>query len=440
MTILKTMTLEALKQSDAGRKLRDGGSMFGTVRASKAGEVSVDFQWRYKIGGKVRQVRIGSWPKMTLKGLRDARDDLASEVRKGLDPIERKTSERLKQKADQAQAIQSQNDRLALIAEQQARMTVRGLFSIWQAQALKQRKDGGKEALRAFELDVFPLIGDMAAADVKKANIQTIVDRMMVRGIVRMTKRVLTDMRQMFSFALDRDLIEVDPTARIKKASIGKDTERDRVLNERELSDLFDKLPASGLIQTTQAALLIQLATLTRIGEVMAARWDDVDFQRRNWTLPTTKNGKPHTIFLSDYAVSQLEALKDETGATPWLFPNRAGNGPLGASEPSKQTTARQMGGTPHENRTKKTQALKLQGGHWRPHDLRRTGATFMAELGVLPEVIERCLNHNEPNKIKRTYQRAAYEPQMRQAWQLWGQRLELLTNKPDNVVTLKAA
>jgi integrase len=87
--------------------------------------------------------------------------------------------------------------------------------------------------------------------------------------------------------------------------------------------------------------------------------------------------------------------------------------------------------------RSKQTDSLALAGGQWRPHDLRRTGATLMAELGVLPDVIERCLNHTEQTKVKRIYQRPQYEAPMREAWQRLGDRLALLDNKLGNVVTL---
>ena len=63
-----------------------------------------------------------------------------------------------------------------------------------------------------------------------------------------------------------------------------------------------------------------------------------------------------------------------------------------------------------------------------------------MAELGALPDVIEKCLNHTEENKMKRIYQRATYEGAMRDAWRHWGERLDLLSNKPVNVVTLRVA
>jgi len=54
---------------------------------------------------------------------------------------------------------------------------------------------------------------------------------MMACDVVRMIKRVLSDLRQMFGFALDRDYMEADPTARIKKAKIGPDGERDHMLS-----------------------------------------------------------------------------------------------------------------------------------------------------------------------------------------------------------------
>ena len=363
--------------------------------------------WRYKIGGKLRQVPVGTWKGKdgaSLKALRDKRDLLAAEVKEGIDPIERKAAERLKKKADTEEAKQVQLTRLLALAEQDARLTVRGLFDLWHGIALKQRKDSGTEALRAFERDVFPLIGNMAAADVTKAHIQRIVDAMMNRDVVRMTKRVLSDLRQMFGFALDRDLIATDPTARIKKASIGKDTERDRVLNEREITALMEKLPTSGMAETTQSALLIQLATLTRIGEVVSARWEHIDFERQLWTLPETKNGKAHQVWLSDFALQQFKRLHQITGTTEWAFPNSKISGPLDTKTTTKQVADRQRDGEKMSGRSKQTDALKLQGGHWRPHDLRRTGASMMAELGALPDVIERCLNHTEENKIGRAH------------------------------------
>jgi integrase len=81
-----------------------------------------------------------------------------------------------------------------------------------------------------------------------------------------------------------------------------------------------------------------------------------------------------------------------------------------------------------HASRTKAAHSLELPGGRWTPHDLRRTAATIMGELGVAPHVIDRCLNHREQNRITRTYQRQEMRQEQAEAWRLLGERLGLLT------------
>ena len=448
MAVIKVKALQALTSQDNGRRVSMGESMYGMVRAGQDGVISVHVVWRYKIGGKVRQTPIGTWREArgkSLKELREIKNQLATDKANGKDPIADKEANRLRKQADQIEAKQTQITRLQELAAKDARMTVRGLFDLWLSTDLKKRQDQGSEALRAFEADVFPLIGDVAAADVTKTHIQQIIDTMLTRGVKRMTERVFSDLRQLFGFAMDRDHIETDPTARIKKHKIGGSVERDRVLSEAELIEFFKRLPKSGLNKTSQNALLISLSTGSRIGETLKAHWHHVDLQRRTWTQPElsaagrfTKNGKRHTIQLNDIALMAFEALYQHSGLTPWVFPNARLNGPIVLNAVTKQVGDRQRGdGEPMRGRTKQTNALALAGGKWTPHDLRRTAATIMAELGALPDVIDRCLNHTEQSKVKRIYQRAQYEAPMREAWQKLGQRLDLLKNKPDNVVTL---
>ena len=63
-----------------------------------------------------------------------------------------------------------------------------------------------------------------------------------------------------------------------------------------------------------------------------------------------------------------------------------------------------------------------------------------MGELGVDGDVIERCLNHIEPNRIKRTYQRQRTEDAKARAWDLLGDRLDLITRlDANNVIRLSA-
>ncbi|MBP6645104.1 MAG: tyrosine-type recombinase/integrase [Burkholderiaceae bacterium] len=474
---LTMLELKALGTADHGRRLTDGGSLKGKVYVARDGAISVQFRFAYKFGGKAREVLVGTWPKYDIKSIRKNRDALRVKIQNGIDPVEQsqlvreqvqsereadhlrlaaeREAELLKIEADRQEAVHQQQLRLQVLAENTARMTVRSLFDQWQRLELIQRADKGSEAQRSFERDVFPLIGNVAATDVSKAHIQEIVDTIKSRAtptqnMVRTAKKTLADMRQMFGFALDRDYVDADPTARVKKARIGADVERDRVLNEAELILMFQKLPRSGLAATSQLALLIQLSTAARIGEVLAARWDQVDLERRNLTLPETKNGKRHEIWLSDFALYQIKSLHESTGLTPWLFPSTQAkkDQPDFANHICVKTVTKQVGdrqrpgNAPMSGRSKDVDALALPGGKWTPHDLRRTAATTMAELGALPDVIEKCLNHTDVGKVKRIYQRAQYEGPMRDAWKLLGSRLTLLQDmaagRVSNVVPLQ--
>ncbi len=486
MATITQLELLALGASDHGRTISMGRGLRGSVRVADDGTVSVYVSFRYRVKGVTREARLGTWKAkdgkptgQSLKSLFDEADGIRGKVKGGSDPIainqqqrqevqEQQEAERLRHEAereaelakieaDRQEALLIQRQRLQDIAAMQARLTVRELFKTWTKLELVKRADKGDEVKRSFNRDVLPLIGDMAMADVGKAHIQEIVDTIKARAtetqnMVRTAKKTLADLRQMFGFAIDRDYIDVDPTARIKKAKIGKDVERDRVLSEPEVIELFQKLRTAGMADTSQLALMLQLATVTRIGEILSARWAHVDFERRTWTLPETKNGKSHEISLSDFAVRQLKRLKAITGLTPWLFlATRTKPGqPAFADHVCEKTVTKQVGdrqrpgSEPMSGRSKHVDALVMPGGKWTPHDLRRTGATMMAELGALPDVVERCLNHTEEKKIKRIYQRAQYESPMREAWRLLGERLELLDVQAkglaDNVVMLRTA
>jgi integrase len=351
---------------------------------------------------------------LTVSAARREAERLKNEVRhKGADPVD----DRRRQAQERAK-------------EQAGRVLVKELFERWAVTDLINRKDQGAEARRMVLKDVLPFIGDLNIKDVRKGHVAEITDRLLQRGVNRMAKVVLSLTRQMFRFAVTRDLLESDPTALLSKKNIGgANVERDRVLDEDEIKELAKKLPTANMSETATLAVWIVLATCCRIGELLKARWDHVDLERKCWRIPAqnSKNNREHTVYLSSFAVCHFTKLKELTGVGEWCFPASRKSDCLCSKTVTKQITDRQRS-EGLKNRSKQIGALKLSRGIWKPHDLRRTGATLMNALGVLPEVAERCLNHMEENKIKRIYQRYGYEAEMRQAWEKLGERLELLT------------
>lgn len=356
-----------------------------------------------------------------------------------------KTSPKHKLEADEAQAKADQEaKRIRLERERleaESRLTVRQLFDRWERLGLTERKNV-KEIRRMFEKDVLPQIGHLLVEDIRKAHIVQIINDVQARGVKRMVKLMLSQMRQMFRFAVDQDIIENDPTASIRKDKIGgRDTVRDRVLSEIEIKALYELLPKSGLSRYAQAAVLIMLATCCRVGELLTAEWSHLDLEAGTWTIPpeNAKNGKKHTVHLSAFAASQFRVVEALQQSERWIFPNTIGTGSVCNKTLAKQVGDRQQALRDRpamSNRSKQTDGLVLSGGKWTPHDLRRTGATLMGMLNVRPDVIEKCLNHIEQNKIVRVYQHQTLIPEQQAAWKLLGERLELITSQ-QTVITL---
>lgn len=176
-----------------------------------------------------------------------------------------------------------------LQAEQnkQRRLTVRQVFERWAATELTPhvggdgkrigRKDGGLYIREQFERRVFSDFGNVAIIDVRKADVLGILDAIKVEGKLRTANMLLADLKQMFRFAAEREIIEHSPIELISKRKIGgKDIKRDRVLSSDELTALVKQFPKANLNRRTALGLWLILATGCRIGELMGTVWVDV--------------------------------------------------------------------------------------------------------------------------------------------------------------------
>jgi len=254
----------------------------------------------------------------------------------------------------------------------------------------------------------------------------------------------------MFGYALDRKIAAHDPTSRLKRDKFGKKVERERTLSDAEIKSLPEKLKAARIAPSSTAAIWIMLSTCCRVGEISSAEWKDIDLESAmTWYIPAgnSKNAKAHTIHLSAFAAEQFAVLKklatDEAGKqSKWVLQARWTDEHVCVKSLAKQIGDRQRGDkAPMKCRSLHTDALTLPGGKWTPHDLRRTGATIMGALGTRPDVIEKCLNHVEQNKLVRIYQRQKLEAEQAEAWKLLGDRLELLMHSDaSNVIPMRSA
>lgn len=420
------LTDRAIKNSKTKEKeylLSDGNGLFLRVRP----DGTKSWLLIYTFSGKRRKLGLGGFDTMSLKLAREraqqARDELACQIDPQLAKQERETSQEAQRQAEAA------------------RITISNLFERWFSAELSRRKDKGAEARRSFEKDILPSLGNIAAEDLKRNMIALLLDSVSARGAPIIARNLLGDLRQMFGYAIKRGFVENDPTSHLKRDDFGKKNERDRVLDEAEIKLLFKKLADAELHDASIASIWIMLSTCCRVGEISQARWEHIDFLAKTWRIPpgNAKNKKEHTISLSDFAISHfhnLQRLVDIAGAetSPWVLPASQVDGHVCLKSLAKQIGDRQRGEKPAMmNRSKLTQSLELPRGKWTPHDLRRSGATLMGNLGIRPDVIEKCLNHIQQNRLERIYQRQALKAEQAEAWQLLGARLELLTRTDTN-------
>ncbi len=428
--LLTTAKLKSLTEADIGSILYDGGGLRGQVRKSRDGKLTVQFEYKYRVGSNYRTTKVEQYPNKSLSEIRAICRAIKAGRSEGIDPIDAREAEKLESRLEQAKQIEAQKKELErLAAEAASRRTLSIAIAQWAKQELSRRKDGGEEALRSITKDILPVLGEVSLMDVSRSMLLEILDNVVDRGSPVMANHLFADLRQFFNFAMAREWVKTHPLAGLQKENIGgRQKERERYLSETEIIELPGKLSQANLQISTELAIWIMLSTCCRVGELSRARWDEVDLEAGKWLIPASnsKNAKDHTVFLSKFAKEKFESLQSITGSTPWCYPSRDQSSHIGVKSIAKQIKDRTRE-KPLKGRSNKPGTLQLTGGDWTPHDLRRTGATMMGELGIIGEVIDRCLNHVEQNKLKRIYQRHELKGEQQEAWLKLGERLSLL-------------
>lgn len=470
-------TLEALTQENDNEILREPGGLVGKVRAGIRG-ITVLFRYEFSQGGKKDDFRLGSWPKKTLHEIRVARDAARKQVNDGVKPAA----------AKKAAKIEAQSLVEEIIAKAQKEkteaLTVNDLFEAWIANGVS-RKDGNAELLRNFNSNVLPAIGKIKVADLSESELLSMLKGVKKRALYKDPQRALNrtvetiylNTRQMLKWAEKRQpwrrlMIEGNPIDLVELKHIknlqdeGYSNIRDRVLTEaeiKELHEIFNKLESdyndlgagekySGIRpvnKRVQCAVWICLSTICRIGELLMAKWEHIDFDKNTWFIPAdnTKGIKgkrqDHLIALSNFSMNQFKQLYVETGSTEFCFPSKEKMSHVCVKTVSKLIGDRQaqfknrskpLSGRQHNNTLVLSDGKR---GEWTPHDLRRTGATMMQSLGIPLDIIDRCQNHvMDQSKVRRHYMHYDYAKEKADAWKIWGEAIQSIINNGNGINT----
>jgi integrase len=279
--------------------------------------------------------------------------------------------------------------------------------------------------------DVLPAIGDAKIDDVSRREIERLVDAVADRGAAVRANRVLTLTRTIFRWAVRREECQADPTVAVDKTG---EEARDRVLSHAELRALWRALDTAPMSPGVVAMVRLAAATAQRIGEVAAIRRADIVLGGSSpmWTVPAgiAKNRREHRVPLSELAVSLLQQAGGLAGGE-WLFPSPTSDGAVDAHAATRAVSRMRGKGV-----------LGIE--NFRVHDLRRTAATNMGDMGFDDFTIGLVLNHTAAGITRRVYNRAGYDAPKRAALEAWGRKLSEVVGLREpaatNVISLASA
>jgi integrase len=266
-------------------------SGFG-IRVTAGGNRS--FVLNYTANGVERRKTIGPWPLLSVEAAREAAKDLAAKARLGEDPLQEERDKR-------------------------GEVTVAALCDLFVEKHVAHKRPATvAEYTNILNHDVLPKFGKRVVTSIKRYEVADLHRAISKRAPVQ-ANRVLAVLGALFSFAIDRDLAEVNPCSKVER---NYEAKRTRYLSEDELRRLHAALVE---MQDQDVADMFRLMLLTgaRTTETRVAKWSDFDLDRGEWLKParSTKQKRDHLTHLSPPAVEILRRLRARHPDDKALFP-----------------------------------------------------------------------------------------------------------------------
>ena len=226
---------------------------------------------------------------------------------------------------------------------------------------------------------------------------------------------MLSCLSKMFGWLVQHRRLSQNPCKDVHRPEASR--ARDRVLTDAEIVKFWRATDA----ERKELSALFKLLLLTgcRLNEVAGMTRAELSDDGATWNIPgaRTKNKRPHVVPLAPLARKMVGS-----GSEGFVF-TTTGRSPVSGWSKMKRRL---------------DEAMKIPP--WRLHDLRRTAATGMAEIGIAPHIVEAALNHVSGAKagVAGTYNRAAYSEEKRAALERWASQVQgLVSERPANVVKI---
>lgn len=378
------------KPKEKEYNLADGEGLY--LRIKPTGSKSWIFNYIRPISEKRSNLSLGNYPAMSLALAREKKAEYRKLLAQSIDP--QLHLEELERSAKYAFANTFQSVSVLWLETKKGEVT----------------DDYITKITNSFENHLFKFIGSQAVTTLTAPQVIALLKPLAAKGSLETVSRLCYRINEVMDYAVNTGIAKNNPLSNIKAAFQAPKSKNMATLKPSELPELMQTLSRANIKLTTRCLIEWQLHTMVRPNEAAGARWDEIDYANKLWTIPASrmKKNRPHSVPLTDQTLQLLEVMRPISSHRQFVFP-----ADRNFTQPTNEQTA--------------NMALKRMGFKNRlvAHGLRALASTTLNEQGFDADVIESALAHKDKDEVRAAYNRATYLERRRIMMQWWSEHIE---------------
>ncbi|HFG4073732.1 TPA: tyrosine-type recombinase/integrase [Escherichia coli] len=392
---LTSAKIRTLKPSDKPFKVSDSHGLY--LRVKPGG--SRHWYLKYRISGKESRIALGTYPALSLSDARQQREGIRKMLALNINPVQQ---------------------RAAVRGSRTPEKVFKNVALAWHKSNRKWSQNTADRLLASLNNHIFPVIGNLPVSELKPRHFIDLLKGIEEKGLLEVASRTRQHLSNIMRHAVHQELIDTNPAANLGGVTTPPVRRHYPALPLERLPELLERIGAyhQGR-ELTRHAVLLMLHVFIRSSELRFARWSEIDFTNRVWTIPATRepiigvrySGRgakmrmPHIVPLSEQCIAILKQIKDITGNNELIFP--------GDHNPYKPMC---------ENTVNK--ALRVMGYDTKKdicgHGFRAMACSALMESGLwAKDAVERQMSH-QGNTVRMAYIHKAEHLEARKAMMQW--------------------
>ncbi|EFY9795258.1 tyrosine-type recombinase/integrase [Shigella flexneri] len=388
--------IRTLKPSDKPFKVSDSHGLYLLVKPGG----SRHWYLKYRISGKESRIALGAYPAISLSDARQQREGIRKMLALNINPVQQRAAER---------------------GSRTPKKVFKNVALAWHKSNRKWSQNTADRLLASLNNHIFPVIGNLPVSELKPRHFIDLLKGIEEKGLLEVASRTRQHLSNIMRHAVHQELIDTNPAANLGGVTTPPVRRHYPALPLERLPELLERIGAyhQGR-ELTRHAVLLMLHVFIRSSELRFARWSEIDFTNRVWTIPATRepiigvrySGRgakmrmPHIVPLSEQSIAILKQIKDITGNNELIFP--------GDHNPYKPMC---------ENTVNK--ALRVMGYDTKKdicgHGFRAMACSALMESGLwAKDAVERQMSHQERNTVRMAYIHKAEHLEARKAMMQW--------------------